>query len=280
MQAPLVERAVHEASPETAQNPLEASAARDVLEPVPADGQPAGIAINLAQDCLGSDNSLKTGHERQVGHGVLRSLGRRAADRVSCVTSILIKLINIRVAMSESRPSHLIPADEALVRLGVSRQTLYAYVSRGLVRAEPAPDDPRRSLYDRRDLDRLVERRRRGRARKDIAASAIDFGEPVLASAITRIGDDGLFYRGQDATRLAAAATLEEVATLLWEGRCLVVPPLAEAMPAAPEAPIERCLRVVAVDAIGPPIWGRAEDALLTDAARLLRCVAWPKLSP
>jgi citrate synthase len=186
----------------------------------------------------------------------------------------LIKLINIRVAMSGSRPSHLIPVDQALARLGVSRQTLYAYVSRGLVRAEPAPDDPRRSLYDQRDLDRLVQRRRRGRARKDVAASAIDFGEPVLASAITRIGDDGLFYRGQDATRLAATATLEEVATLLWEGQCPVVPPLGEVMPAAPEAPIERCLRAVAVDAMGPPIWGRAEDALLTDAARLLRRVA------
>src|SRR5919112_658550 len=128
----------------------------------------------------------------------------------------------MRVTMSGSRPPHLIPADQALARLGVSRQTLYAYVSRGLVRAEPAPDDPRRSLYDQRDLDRLVQRRRRGRARKDVAASAIDFGEPVLASAITRIGDDGLFYRGRDATALAASASLEEVAGILWEGPCAV----------------------------------------------------------
>ena len=113
---------------------------------------------------------------------------------------------------------YLVPVEEALARLGVSRQTLYAYVSRGLVRAEPAPGDPRRSLYDRRDLDRLVERRRRGRARRDVAASTIDFGEPLLASAITRIGDDGLFYRGHDAATLAGSASLEEVAGILWEG--------------------------------------------------------------
>jgi citrate synthase len=170
----------------------------------------------------------------------------------------------------------LVPAEEALARLGVSRQTLYAYVSRGLVRAEPAPGDPRRSLYDRRDLDRLVERRRRGRARKDVAAGAIDFGEPVLASAITRIGDDGLFYRGRDAAALAGAATLEEVAGVLWEGPCAVAPPapVQAQPPVAPAAPVERCLRAVAADAAGAPIWGRAEDALLADAARLLRRVA------
>jgi citrate synthase len=34
-------------------------------------------------------------------------------------------------------------ADEALTRLRVRPQTLYAYVSRGRVRAEPDPAEPR-----------------------------------------------------------------------------------------------------------------------------------------
>jgi citrate synthase len=174
-----------------------------------------------------------------------------------------------------ARRSDLVSIEEALAQLGVTRQTLYAYVSRGLIRTEPAPGDARRSLYDRRDLDRLVERRRRGRARGEVAAAAIDFGEPVLTSAITRIGDDGLFYRGRDARVLAASASLEEVAGLLWEGPCVVAPPSAQVpQPRAAAAPIERCLLAVAADATGPPSWARAEDALRADAARLLRRVA------
>jgi citrate synthase len=177
--------------------------------------------------------------------------------------------------MSIAPVSRLVPVKEALSRLGVSRQTLYAYVSRGLIRSEPAPGDPRRSLYDKRDLDRLIQRRRRGRAQRDVAAATIDFGEPVLASAITRIGDDGLYYRGRNAAALAGSASLEDVAGILWEGSCAVAPPVMQtSQPVAHGTPIERCLLAVAADALGPPIWGRAEDALLTDAAYLLRRVA------
>src|SRR4051812_8918943 len=118
-------------------------------------------------------------------------------------------------------PSHprsdWLTADAALARLGVARQTLYAYVSRGLLRTQPAPDDPRRSLYDRHGIDALLERRQRGRARHAVAASTIDFGEPVLASHITRIADGRLWYRGQEALELADTASLEEIAVLLWE---------------------------------------------------------------
>ncbi|MFO0286382.1 MAG: citrate synthase, partial [Brevundimonas sp.] len=36
---------------------------------------------------------------------------------------------------------------EAMERLGVKSQTLYAYVSRGRITARPDPANPRRSLY-------------------------------------------------------------------------------------------------------------------------------------
>ena len=45
-----------------------------------------------------------------------------------------------------------ISAEEAASALGVSRQTIYAYVSRGLVRAFADPTSPKRSLYDARDV--------------------------------------------------------------------------------------------------------------------------------
>jgi citrate synthase len=169
--------------------------------------------------------------------------------------------------------SDWLTAEAALARLGVARQTLYAYVSRGLLRTRAAADDPRRSLYDPRSIDALLERRRRGRARRAVAASTIDFGEPVLASRITRIADGVLLYRGQDAIALSNSATLEEVAALLWEAPA---PPELTAsgyVPAEPRAPIERCLRRVASLA-GPGIWARGKEALFSDAAALLRRIA------
>ncbi len=166
-----------------------------------------------------------------------------------------------------------LPAAAALARLGVARQTLYAYVSRGLLRMQADPDDPRRSLYDRRGIDALLERRRRGRGRLAVAASTIDFGEPVLASRITRIAEGRLRYRGQDAIALAEAATLEQVAALLWEAPVFptVPPEPAPALPAG--SPIARCLRAAAAMA-GPGIWARNPEALHRDAARLLRTIA------
>ena len=49
----------------------------------------------------------------------------------------------------------LISAAEAAARLGVKRETLYAYVSRGRIAARPDPDDPRRSLYSAEDVERI-----------------------------------------------------------------------------------------------------------------------------
>ena len=47
-------------------------------------------------------------------------------------------------------------ASEALAQLGVRPQTLYAYVSRGRVHAEPDPRDPRRSRYRASDIAALA----------------------------------------------------------------------------------------------------------------------------
>lgn len=124
----------------------------------------------------------------------------------------------------------VIDAGEAVERLGVSRATLYAYVSRGLVRAVPDAGDPRRSLYSAADIDGLVTRKRRGRKPERIAASTLDWGVPVLTSHITRIEGGRLSYRGYDALELAAKASFEAVAALLWG--CGDSDPFAAPMPA------------------------------------------------
>jgi len=106
-------------------------------------------------------------------------------------------------------------AAEAANRLGVARQTLYAYVSRGLLRAHEA-GDPRQRRYAAEAVMRLARERKRGRRPKEVAKATLDFGLPVLESAITLIQDGRLFYRGADVVTLARQATVEDVAALLW----------------------------------------------------------------
>lgn len=110
-------------------------------------------------------------------------------------------------------------AAEAARALGVTRATLYAYVSRGLVRSEPGPGPSRARRYAREDVERL---RRRAEERRDpdkVAAHALQWGVPVLESAITLIAGDALYYRGHDVVALARNASVEAVASLIWTGR-------------------------------------------------------------
>ncbi|EJT05316.1 citrate synthase [Rhizobium sp. CCGE 510] len=109
-------------------------------------------------------------------------------------------------------------AEEALRALKTKPQTLYANVSRGRIRAKADPADPRRSLYQATDVQRLAARHAGRRKTETVAAEAIRWGDPVLSSAISTIIDGRLFYRGRDAADLAEAATLEQTAALLWNG--------------------------------------------------------------
>jgi citrate synthase len=103
----------------------------------------------------------------------------------------------------------MLTSRQAAARLGVKPETLYAYVSRGMLTRHAAPDG-RRSLFDRAEVERLAARNRRGGR-----AAAL---EVVVDTRLTLIDPDGaLYYRGHDATVLARENTFEEVAELLWD---------------------------------------------------------------
>jgi citrate synthase len=116
---------------------------------------------------------------------------------------------------------------EALARLGVRAQTLYAYVSRGRVGMRPDPADSRRSLYSAQDVDAIARRRARGRRPAAIAESAIAWGEPAISTSISTVIHGRPVYRGEDAVALSERATVEEVAALLWDvqGPVRLAPP-------------------------------------------------------
>src|SRR5215813_6220266 len=182
--------------------------------------------------------------------------------------------------MAEHR---LLTAESAATRLGVSRATLYAYVSRGLVHAYPAPDDPRRRLYSATDIRRLLGNKTRGRKAVDIAAATLDYGLPALASGITLIESDRLFFRGRDAARLAAHTTLEETARLLWDcsedpfaAAPLVAPSAASLIASLADAfPLDRCMAVLPVAGVGTAMtWQRDQRRLWHDGAMLLWLMA------
>lgn len=176
-------------------------------------------------------------------------------------------------------------AAAAAESLGVSRATLYAYVSRGLIRTGEAAGDPRRRVYSAHDIETLRRRKETGRRPTRVAETTLDWGLPVLASAITLIEDGRLYYRGHEATRWAETATLEDTARLLWncEGR----DPFGETQRTAPpwdaallahlaHLPLtERCQALLPLVPAGRAIaWQRDVRSLWPGAAALLRAIA------
>lgn len=107
-------------------------------------------------------------------------------------------------------------AEQAAQALGVTRSTLYAYVSRGLVRSEPV-SGTQHSRYRRREIEHLAVERERARKPAMVARASLDWGRPVLDSELTLIERGRLYYRGRDAIELSRHATLEDVAALLLE---------------------------------------------------------------
>lgn len=109
-------------------------------------------------------------------------------------------------------------AREAAGELGVSLKTLYAYVSRGLIRSEAAGGKRRNRRYRAEDVRKLKERKEQRRDPTRATEGALDWGTPVMESAITLITEGRMYYRGRDAVILSEDHTLEQVAELIWTG--------------------------------------------------------------
>jgi citrate synthase len=105
---------------------------------------------------------------------------------------------------------------QAAARLGVSRQTLYSYVSRGLLRAHPG-DSHRERRYLIAEVNQLATRRSRARSPVLAARDALNWGLPVVESSICCIDAGRLYYRGKDVLSLIETQSAEEVAALLWQ---------------------------------------------------------------
>ncbi|MHA6728514.1 citrate synthase [Devosia sp. A369] len=161
-------------------------------------------------------------------------------------------------------------ATEALALLGTQPQTLYANVSRGRIKARSDPADSRRSLYRGDDVRRLAQRGAGRRQQSAVAVATMHWGEPVLQSAISTVVEGRLLYRGRDAVELAATATLEEIAALLWDAAPLGQLPAAAAGDASIGAAFAALAGRAAID---PPSLGRSPAVLQQEAAAILSIV-------
>ncbi len=107
-------------------------------------------------------------------------------------------------------------SEEAARRLDVKPETLYAYVSRGLIRSEKVPGQ-RRSRFLRADVERHATRSRRG-------GRTAGF-EVVVETELTLLEPSGhLYYRGWDVADAVIEATFEEIASWLWTGEATSIP--------------------------------------------------------
>ncbi|WP_243062048.1 citrate synthase [Humibacter sp. RRB41] len=110
---------------------------------------------------------------------------------------------------------------QAAARLGVKQQTLYAYVSRGLLERQRNANG---STFDPLDIEAFASGRRAHTAPRPDWQFAQDAqgaqGAPlmVLDTDIALIEDDELYFRGIPARRLATSASFEGVARWLWSG--------------------------------------------------------------
>lgn len=103
-------------------------------------------------------------------------------------------------------------AAEAAERLGVKQETLYAYVSRGLL---PREKTARGSTFDPRDVAHLAQSGRQAPARDPGVQAA---GAPVFVTSLSLIEGGRLYYRGVDAVSLSRDRSFEDVAGWLWRG--------------------------------------------------------------
>ena len=179
--------------------------------------------------------------------------------------------------MQNSETPLYLTAREAAGELSVSAATLYAYVSRGLIRSEPVADS-RARRYRAEDVRALKTRRVPVGSQRGSDADGLP-----LDSAVSTITDAGPIYRGVRAVALASGATLEQAATLLWNANASDpfvadnMPVVSGAMRIVAEAtkmasPLARAIAVLSIAGeTDPRAFDRSREGRARTGARVMR---------
>jgi citrate synthase len=183
--------------------------------------------------------------------------------------------------MNKSDEALYLSARDAATELAVSPATLYAYVSRGLIRSEPG-ESPRSRRYRAEDVRGLKNRRAPLVEGQGLKAADL----PVMDSAVSTITEDGPIYRGVRAVTLAESATFEQCATLLWDSKSadpfvksnlpIVSAAMQGVMTATRDAPsLDRTIAILSLAADADPrAYNSVAEGRAATGARILRLVA------
>ena len=167
-------------------------------------------------------------------------------------------------------------AEETATALGINVATIYAYVSRGMIRSQRVSGSKRR-LYWRADVERLR------RADAMPVAAAVLPERLVESTKITLLTPHGHFYRGIPARYLARTASLEEAAALLWQadptslfrGAVPTVPKAAMRRRGRNESVWQRTIKMLfAVEQADARAYDLTREGYCRSGADTLRCVA------
>ncbi len=120
-----------------------------------------------------------------------------------------------------------ITTSEAAQRLGVKRATLYAYVSRGVLRSQRRPGQ-QESLYDRDQVDALATvgaPQRESNGPGEPPRPPLVMRHRGVSTAVSSHRHGGLAYRGVPLERVLDELTLEQAVDLIWTD---LRPPVAD----------------------------------------------------
>src|SRR5262245_36207035 len=98
--------------------------------------------------------------------------------------NVLSILINESIYCMIVGMKKYLTATETTSILGVSAATLYAYVSRGLIRSEAIDGSSRNRRYNAEDVQKLKARKSQRKNPAEAAKLALRWGSPILESAL------------------------------------------------------------------------------------------------
>jgi len=156
--------------------------------------------------------------------------------------------------------------DQVASRLGVKIDTVYAYVSRGVLTARRETGS-RRSLFDADEVEALA---RRGRPRRTTRPAVLDI---AVETELTTIADHRVRYRGRDAGKLARSQSFEQVASWLWTGQDGSVGPWKPyeiAVPPELDRPRDRLRAAVVLASAAEPLRGDRSTQAITSCGGAL----------
>jgi citrate synthase len=112
-----------------------------------------------------------------------------------------------------------VTAENAIERLCIRKHTFYSYVSRGRICSKVDPDNPRKSLYSKLDIERMAQQPRAARRRALRHELTNNGGAQTAPYAVSAVPADWSADPGPQPLALLQRPGLEEPASRLWGAR-------------------------------------------------------------